>query len=490
VLLAAGGSALGVLVAWWAVRAVVAFGPPALPRIDEITMNSHVLLFAAALACVTGLSFGLAPALHAVRTDISRMLHRGVRGSSRSGAGGTRAVLVVSEMALAVVLLVGAGLLVRSFARLVHVDPGFHADHLVAFNAALPGTRYQHDRDTRAFADKLVQQLEQLPGTERVAVGSTRPLDPAPGFGLTTAFTVSGRPTVPDYQKPETAVYPVSPDYFRTLGIQLVRGRIFTADEDRPDAQPVVVVNEELVRRYFPNENPIGKYIVLGVEHTTGPDPGDTLRAQGEIVGVVADVKQSSLADAPAPATYLPYGTLPFGLSVVIRTTAEPETVESAILARMRQLDPDVPVFGLGTVESQLSSSVSQPRFYMILLAAFAGLALVLAAVGIYGVLSYAVSQRTRELGIRMALGASAGQVARQVLRQGLAMTIIGMTLGLGGALALTRLIASLLFGVEPLDPLTFAGVSATLVIAALVACYLPARRAARADPLEAMRAE
>ena len=490
VLLAVGGTVLGVLVAWWAVRAVVVFGPPTLPRLSEITMDARVLFFAASLALVAGLSFGLAPALRVMRTDISRTLHRGVRGSSRGGTGGTRAALVVTEMALAVVLLVGAGLLVHSFARLIHVDPGFHAERLVAFNATLPNTKYLHDRDTRAFVDKVVKQLQQLPGTERVAIGSTRPLDPAPGFGVTTAFTISGRPAVPNYQRPETAVYPVSPDYFRTLGIRLIRGRTFTEDEDRPDARPVVIVNEELVRRYFPNEDPIGKYIVLGIEHTTGSGPGDTLRAQGTIIGVVGDVKQYSLADTPAPATYVPYGTLPFGLSVVVRTTSEPETVESAILARMRQLDPDVPVFGLGTVESRLSSSVSQPRFYMILLAAFAALALVLAAVGIYGVLSYAVSQRTRELGIRMALGASAAQVTRQVLRQGLGLAVIGIIVGLAGALALTRVIASLLFGVQPLDPLTFVGVSVTLVIAALAACYLPARRAGRADPLTAMRVE
>ena len=490
VLLAVAGAGLGVLAAWWAVRAMVAFGPQALPRIHDIAMDGRVLAFAATLTVASGLLFGLVPALHAARPDISRMLRQSARGSSRGGATATRATLVITEMALALVLLVGAGLLVRSFAQLMRVDPGFRTEHLIGFDASLPDTRYKYDGDTRAFAERVLERLRHLPGTERVAVGSTRPLDPENNFGLSTSFTIRGRPSVREDQKPTTSIYPVSPDYFRTLGIRLVRGRTFTEAEDRPEAPPVVVVNQALAQRYFPNEDPIGKYITMGISHSTGPAPGDTLRSQGEIVGIVGDVKWNSLADTAAPATYVPYGTLPFAFAAVMRTTANPETVEAAIRTQMRQLDPDVPVFGLGTVASARSASAAQPRFYMLLLGAFALLALVLATVGIYGVLSYAVSLRARELGIRIALGASAAQVIRQVLRQGLRMTIAGMVVGLIGAMLLTRLITSLLFGVRPLDPLTFVAVCLTLFAAAIAACWLPARRAAHADPLEVMRAE
>jgi len=389
-----------------------------------------------------------------------------------------------------VVLLVGAGLLVRSFARLVHEDLGFRMEHLIAFNAALPGTTYRYDLDSRRFADAVLERLRSIPGTEDAAVGSTLPLDPASNFMINTSFSVRGRPPLPEDHQPLTTIYPVSPDYFRALGIRLIRGRTFTAAENRPDAPPVVVVSQSLARRYFPNEDPIGRYIVIGITHTTGPSPADTLHSQGEIIGIVGDVKQSSPADTAVPATYVPYGTLPFGFSAVVRTTANPEMVESAIRAQMRQLDPDVPLFALGTVRSALSASVAQPRFYMILLGAFAGLALVLAVVGIYGVLAYAVSRRARELGIRIALGASQRQVVRQVLREGLALAAGGTAIGLIGAFWVTRLITSLLFGVRPLDPVTFAAVPATLIAAAFAACYVPARRAARADPLEAMRAE
>ncbi|HEX6815037.1 MAG TPA: ABC transporter permease [Gemmatimonadaceae bacterium] len=487
-LLALGGTALGVVAAWWAVRAVVTFGPQTLPRLHDVSMDGRVLLFAAALALATGLVFGLVPALHAARPDVSRMLRQSTRGSSR-GDHHTRDTLVVIEMSLAVVLLVGAGLLTRSFIRLMHVDPGFRSENLIAFDASLDPTKYRYDRDSRAFANSVIERLQHLPGTEDVAVGATRPLDAASNFGLGTSFTVRGRPSVPEDQRPQTDVYPVSPDFFRTMGIRLIRGRTFTASEDRAEGPPVVVVNQALARHYFSNEDPIGKYIVLGITHTTGPSPGDTLHSQGEIVGIVANVKQNSLADTAVPATYVPYGTMPFDVSVVVRTTADRRMVESAIRAQLRQLDPDVPVFAMGTVASSLSASLAQPRFYMMLLGAFAALALVLAAVGIYGVLSYAVSQRSREIGIRIALGASSRRVAREVLGHGLRMALLGVAIGLAGAVAFTRFIAGLLYGVRPLDALTLTVVTVALIAAAVAACYLPARRAANADPLEAMRA-
>lgn len=488
VLLALGGATVGVVGAWWAVRAVVAFGPQTLPRLHEIAMDGRVLMFAAGLAVVTGLLFGLVPALHAARPDISQMLRQSTRGSSR-GDNHTRDTLVVAEMSLAVVLLVGAGLLTRSFVRLMRVDPGFRTENLVVFDASLDPMKYHYDRDTRVFANSVIDRLQHLPGTENVAVGATRPLDAANHFGIGTSFSVRGRPVAAEDQKPQTDIYPVTPDYFRTMGIRLIRGRTFTTAEDRAEGPPVVMVNQALARHYFPNEDPIGKYVVLGISHTTGPLPADTLRSQGEIVGIVGDVKQNSLADTAIPATYVPYGTLPFGFAAVVRTTADLTMAESAIRAQMRQIDPQVPLFAMGAIGSSVSASLAQPRFYMILLGAFAALALVLAAVGIYGVLSYAVSQRSREIGIRIALGASSQRVAREVMGHGLKMALLGVAIGLAGAFAFTRFIAGLLYGVQPLDVLTLTAVTATLIAAAIAACYLPARRAANADPLEVMRA-
>jgi len=466
----------------------VAFGPAGLPRLSEITMDARVLTFTAAVAVATGLLFGLVPALHAVRSDISQMLRESVRGTTRGGAQRTRGVLVVTELALAVVLLVGAGLLVRSFMRLTHVDPGFSTENVVSFNVTLPQNKYPYDRHVQSFVAQVTERLRRVPGTEAVGVTFGRPLE---NSVMRTGFDVAGQPPKAPGQRTITDVHPASPTFFSALGIPLVRGRIFTDAEDRLDAPGTVVVSEEFVRRYFSTENPIGKRITLGIAHDTAEIGKGQVTAGGEIIGVVRDVKQFGLAGEDFPIVYIPFNTLPIqDMAVLVRTSADARMVQSAIRYRVREVDAELPIYDLMTMEQVVTDSVAQPRFYMVLLSAFAAVALLLAAIGIYGVISYAVSLRTRELGIRIALGATRERVVRLVLGQGLWLTALGIIVGLGAAFWLTRLLATMLFGIGALDPITFIVVSFLLIGIALLASYLPARRAARVDPVIAMRAE
>jgi putative ABC transport system permease protein len=487
VLLAAAGAALGVVLASWAVSAVVAFGPRGLPRLDEISIDGRVLIFAAGVALLTGVLFGLAPAVQAARANTGESLRDGPRGSSRGGAQRTRDALVVVEMALAVVLLIGAGLLMRSFIRLVNVNPGFRSEQLVTFNLTLPDAKYPFDRHRLAFSTELRERLRELPGTKDVAVSYGRPLQ---RMGVITAFEVEGRPESTPENRSVSGLQPASAEYFSTLGIPLVRGRLYTASDDRREAPPVVLINEALARRYFATEDPIGKRITLGMNHDTA-GPGTPDAARGEIVGVVGDVKQGGLDSDVRPMVYVPFAHAPFdNMTVLVRSTADPRLVEAEIRSRVRELDPELPIFGLSTMEQVVSDSVSQPRFYLFLLGGFAAVALLLAALGVYGVISYAVSQRTRELGIRIALGASERRVVRLVLSTGFVLALTGVAAGLLAALYLTRLLRTLLFGIPSTDPLTFAIVALILIAVAALAALIPARRAASVNPVIAMRAE
>jgi putative ABC transport system permease protein len=487
-LLSAAGAMIGGALAAWAVDAIVAFGPRGLPRIDSISVDPRVLGFSALVALITGVVFGLVPAIHAAKDNLGQMLKESVRGSSAKRATQrTRAALVVSEMALAVVLLVGAGLLIRSFVKLIRVDPGFQTEHIVTFEVSLPLSKYPVDRDARGFGAQIRERLASLPGTQSVALAFARPLQP---FGVRTSFEIVGQPNAPLDKRRRTDVRPASSNFFATMGIRLVRGRLPTPAEENFGPPPVVVVTQSLAKAYFPNEDPIGKHIILGASHDTA-GTNSSVTAGGEIIGIVNDVRQRRLNEDAAPAVYLGWGTFPMSdVSIIVRSTRALEAIGPAIRERVRAIDPQMPIFDLRTMEDAVSDSVSQPRFYMTLLSAFAGLALLLAALGIYGVISYSVSQRTRELGIRIALGATQDRVVRLVLGQGVLLTVFGVALGLAGAFWLVKLLDSLLFGVGATDPPTFVAVGAVLLGVASLASYVPARRAARVDPVIAMRAD
>ena len=485
VLLAVVGGVMGTMLALWGVDLLLAMAPRGLPRIDEVSVNGTVLLFTAGLTAVTGVLFGAYPAVQAARANVSGMLKEGMRGSS-GGVGSRRArnTLVMAEMALAVVLLVGAGLLIRSFSKLLAVDPGFQAERVVTFSIAAPDTKYGQYVQRRVMVADLLERMNRLPGAQGAAVVTGLPLS---NMMMRTAAHIVGTPEDKPAERKVTDVAMVTPGYFATMGIPMVSGRDFT-DRDGSGAPVVAIVNQEFVKRYFPNENPLGKRIELGWEQDTAATGGN-MTLGGEIVGVVGNVKRRGLAQEVYPETYASYMQPTFGaFSVVVRSTADPSTVMAGIRAQVRELDRDLPVSELRQLGELVSQSVSRPRFYTTLLGVFASIALILAAVGIYGVISYAVSLRTRELGIRIALGATGRQVSRLVLQQGVVLALAGVVIGGAGAYWLTRLLGKLLFGVTATDPLTFFGVAGLLTAIAALACYIPARRAARVDPLLAMR--
>jgi putative ABC transport system permease protein len=487
VLLAFTGSALGMVLAAWIVSLVKAAGPPGLPRLEQVHVDFRLLVFAAVLAVVTGVAFGLVPAWHAVRTDVADALKRGGRdGGDRRASQRMRSALAIAEMALAVVLLIGAGLLTHSLIRLMRVDPGFRADHLVTMSVSLPGKKYPWDRQQRAFGDALVAAMHRVPGVEGAAVALGRPLDP---IGMRLTFRRDDQPPPPPGHPDVTDMRMVSPEFFRTLGIRLLDGRTFSA-ADRPGAPLAFVVSQTFVNRYFPNEPAVGKHLTFGWTRDTSGS-GQQVATSGAIVGIVADVRQDGPAVDPVPAVYVDFEQIPVGaLSLLVRSSADSRQVMNAAVGAIRALDSDLPVFQVQTMDVAMAASTAEPRFYTILLGSFGAIALVLAGLGLYGVIAYGVSQRRRELGIRIALGAGEGRVVRLVLRQGAVLAAIGVVIGLTAAVAASRLLASLLFGVTATDPVTFAVVPVVLGAVALLAVWLPARRAARVDPIVAIRAE
>ncbi|HZS60743.1 MAG TPA: ABC transporter permease [Gemmatimonadaceae bacterium] len=484
-LIAVGGAVLGTIIAMLVVRVLTTLGALALPRMENVGIDARVLAFAAALAVTTGLICGLVPALHVAGLDIAHMLR-----SSRSGdaaSGRARSVLVFTEVALGTVLLVGAGLLIRSFQHLTNVDPGFKADHLVVFDVALTSNKYDVDRPKNAFTDRVQAELATLPGVQSVAVAANRPFDTELS-SPSTAFAIDGTPPAVPGTEPQSRLHPVSPAFFRTMGMSVARGRTFTDDENRVDAAPVIVINQALADRYFPGQNPIGQRLTYGFWH--GGSADTVVHPQGEIIGVVRNANYASLKTQPEPATFLPYHRFPLGATFVLRTALQPTGLEQEIRRVLASADPDVPMYELGTMSAALDDSVSQSRFYTELLTAFAAIALLLAALGVYGVISYVVSQQSRDFGIRIALGANPRDVANLVMGRGLKLTVPGLVAGLVGALFLTRVIRGLLFGIEPLDRPTLALVVLVFASVGAVASWLPARRASRVDPIIAMRAE
>jgi putative ABC transport system permease protein len=487
IMLSTAGAVFGTALAAWILSVVKAAGPRGVPRLGEVTLDGTVLLFTAAITLGTGIIFGLVPALYAARSDIGNMLKGNARGSSgRRSSHRLRAVLVSGEIALALVLLIGAGLLSRSFMQLLKVDNGFDPDHVVTLSFSLPNVAYPWDRQQRGFADDLVQRVAHIPGVQSSGVVFGRPLEDR-GMGLT--FNRDDQPPTPPGKPNVSSIRVASPGFFQALGIKLVAGRLFN-DGDRPGGPMVFVVSEELAKRYFPNENALGKRISFGWGRDTSA-AGQNVPTAGEIVGIVKDVKQQGPAAEVDAATYISNDQLPMtDMSLIVRSRAEPATVINAARAQIKAIDAQLPIYNAKSMDDLLSESVAQPRFYAILLGAFAGIALLLSGLGIYGVIAYSVSQRTRELGIRLALGAGRASVIQLVLRQGIALIAAGVTCGLLVAIGATRLMAVLLFGVNALDIETFATVTLVLVVVAVTATWIPAARASGVDPVVAMRAE
>jgi len=478
--LALAGGVLGMALASWLVRMLVVLAPDRIPRLEEVGLNGPVLLFSLGVTLLTGFLFGLVPALQASRPDLNETLKEGTRGTRGRTGSRARGALVVVETALAVVLLAGAGLLIRSFDKLQRVELGFRPEGAVTFSIALPQAKYAEDPQIRAFASGLMERMEHLPGV--TAAGAVYPL-PLSGNDFVISFDVEGRPPAPLGEEPAMRVALVTPEYYRAMGIPLLRGRVFT-ERDRSDSPRVAVLTQSAARQHFPGEDPIGKKIILGWSV-------DGVFQGGEVVGIVGDFKQATVEGEPEPEIFLPFDQTPVGaLAVVLRSDRDLAAVAADARRELRRLDPDLPLYNLQTLEELIGKSVSRPRFYMLLLGLFAAIALALAAIGIYGVISYTVRQRTQEIGIRMALGATQRRVLRMVVRQGLVLALVGGAVGLGGALVMTRGMANLLYGVSSTDPATLAGVGLVLLLVAALASYLPARRAAEIEPQLAIRGE
>jgi predicted permease len=481
VVLSLGGGVAGLMLAAMGVRALVAMAPGDLPLLDAVHVDGGVFLFALGLTLLSGLIFGVVPATQGARRGTNDQLRAGGRGLSIGPAGGRlRQALVVAEVALAIALLAGAGVLVRSFMRLTTVDPGFRPDGATTFTLSLSPVRYPGPAKQEQFATTMLSRLEQLPGMSAAGVSFSLPLSGS-GFGLT--FAIGGRPPKSGPEEPRAQVRVATPDYFRAMGIPIVRGRGLSA-EDRGGAPLALLISQETARRYWPNEDPIGQTLETGWQR-------DGRHFGGTIVGIVGDVRQYSLAGKPTAHIYGALAQWPLDeMTVVMRSSSAPATVLAAARDVVRTLDPQLPVFEAQPLDDLVRASIAQRRFYAVLLATFAALALLLAAVGIYGVIAYGVQQRRRELGIRIALGASRQRVIGMIMRQGMTLTILGAIIGLAGASALTGVLGSQLFGVSARDPLTFLAVPVVLVAVAVVACVVPARRAVSVDPATAIRAE
>jgi putative ABC transport system permease protein len=478
-LLAVLGGAAGLLLALWGVDALLALSPADLPRLDDVRVDSWVLTFGFAASIVTGLMFGLAPGLQSSQPDLNKALKQGGRTGVAAGPSRLRSLLVVVETTLALVLLVGAALLVNSFFRLSRVHPGFDTKNMLTLTVTLSGEKYSFDEQVLTFHQRLADRIQALPGVESVAWASNLPLS---GNHDRYGMPIEDRPEVAPPDRPSVERYVVSSSYLRTMRIPLLRGRVFT-EKDDAHAPGVALINQTLAQRLWPGENPIGKRIRMG----GGPDAWRT------IVGIVGDVRHYGLALEPSMQAYVPHPQMlgqSSAHSWLIRARSDPANLAAAVRDAVWAVDPDQPAYGVLTLEQMAAASVAQERFTMVLLGIFATVALVLAAIGIYGVISYSVSQRTHEIGIRMALGAQPRDIFKLVVGQGMALTLAGVGVGLAGAFALTRFLESLLFGVSATDPVTFAGVALLLAAVALLACYIPARRAARVDPLVVLRYE
>jgi len=479
-MLAGAGGLFGILLSHWGSDLLVRLGPSDLPRLHEVGIDLRVLLYTATVTILSGILFGLAPAVGVSRPGLASKLHTGARGTTDHAGRRLRSLLVVTEFALAVMLLCGAGLLIRSFLRLQQVSPGFDAGGILTASVSLPQARYPDEAARSAFFREVVERAGSLPGVQAAAISMALPPDL---LVMTNPYTVEGRPLPPGRNPPAVAQLLIGGDYFRVLGVPLLRGRAFT-DADTAAAPQVIIINQTMAATQFPGEDPIGRRIQLG-----DPDPQSPWVT---IVGVVGDVKYTGLDSAPEPTMYTPYEQNLWWptMYLVMRSSVDPAGLAQAVRAQVAALDPLLPMAQVRTMDELLGRSVAEPRFRTTLLGIFAAVALLLATVGIYGVVSYTVGQRTQEFGIRMALGARRQDVLALVLGQGMVLAGIGVAIGLVASLALNRVLAGILFGVSPTDLVTFCAVPLVMVAAALLACYVPARRATRVDPMVALRSQ
>jgi putative ABC transport system permease protein len=478
-LLSLSGGVIGLILSGWLTRLLVAISPPNTPRFDEIRPDARMFAFTLALTVLTGLIFGLAPALQASRIDLNSGLKEGGRG----GSGGVhskrlRSVMMVSEIALSFMLLVGAGLLIKSFVRLREVSPGFAPDNVLTMRVTLVPAKYPQGEPRVQLLRQTLDRLKTLPGVQSTSAVLSLPLG-GDTFNVWRSVIREGRPATPE-EASNAAYLVATADYFSTLKIPLVTGRAFD-DRDTEANQKVLIINEPMARQLWPGENPIGKHITIWRDE----------KFPREVVGVVGETKPSLDAE-PGPQMYVPFAQdSSWGsMSLVLRTTGDPTSTIAAARSEIRSLDKGIPIFNVRTMNEVLGTSIASQRMSMLLLTAFAAVALLLAMIGIYGVTAYYVTQRTQEIGIRMALGARMSDVMKLVFKNGMALALIGVGLGLAGAFALTRLMTSLLFAVKPTDVVTFVIVSFCLLVTALIACYIPARRATKVDPLVALRYE
>lgn len=483
-LLSVMGTVAGLALAAFGIKLLMKFVPQDIPRLDQVQLDWRVLGFTLLLSLATCLVFGLIPAWHASRPDLHATLEQSGRSSGPAASRlRFRQLLVVFQVSMAVMLVIGAGLLIKSFWLLQRVDPGFNAERVLSFSLTLPQSKYPEPNQINAFYHELIERVSSLPGVESATVAYDHPLE----SNWVDSFEIEGRVARAEGESMSATFSPVGPDYFGTIGSQVFIGRQFTSRDDQ-DHPGVAIVNESFVRQYFPNESALGKRI-------RPSPPARIWRRQKltsfEIVGVVRDAKSAGLNAPSEPAYYLPASQAPLGdMTVLVRTVNEPTSLVPALREAVWSIDPGQPITDVNTLEKIVAESIAQPRLNMLLMGLFGGLALLLSAVGIYGLLSYSVTQRTQEMGIRMALGAQVSDVLKLVLKQGMLLALVGEAIGLVGAVALTRLIRGLLFGVTPTDTTTFVAVVGVLTAVALLACYLPARRATKVDPLQALRYE
>jgi predicted permease len=476
VVLALVGGVIGVLLAFWIVDLFVAISPGNIPRLDQVKLDGRVVVFALTLSFLTGVLFGLSPAIGSSKVNLVEHLKEGQRGSAAGLAARLRGLLVISQVALALVLLVGAGLLGQSFVRLITLRPGFNPQNLLTVQLFLPSDGYKDQNALSAFYQQATEEFRSIPGVESVGATSA-----GPQFGGYEPVDVlaGGQTASASGEYPHARYYNVGPDYFHTMQIPLLAGREFT-NRDTSGAPAVAIINQMMARQFFPGEDPLGKKVRLVRE-----------KQDLEVVGVVGDVRRFEVGDVVEPEISWPYMQRPRGATYfVFRTGADPASTVAAVRSRVSALDKEVLVTNVSTVDQMVSAALREPRFNTALIGVFAGLALLLASVGLYAVISYSVTQRTHEIGVRIAIGADQSDIFKLIVGQGMLLTMIGVAIGLAASLALTRAMSSLLFGVSATDPLTFAAIALLLTFVSLVACYVPARRATRVDPMVALRYE